>query len=121
MDKKQARSQLGIGNNEKVILFFGFVREYKGLKHLICAMPKIVEKIDGIKCLIVGDFGDDKEAYIDLIQKTGCKDSVAITEGYIPDKEVEKYFAACCGNGSRRIAGCCNKWQNRLPCTAKRQ
>lgn len=95
IDRKQARRRLGIGDKEKVILFFGFVREYKGLKHLISAMPEILKHMESIKCLIVGDFGTDRDAYMDLIQKTGCGDSIAITEGYIPDKEVEKYFAAC--------------------------
>ena len=95
MNKQEARGRLGIDDDEKVILFFGFVREYKGLKHLIYAMPEIVKAMDHVKCLIVGDFGSDREIYMDLIEKTGCSDSFAITEGYIPDKEVEKYFAAC--------------------------
>ncbi len=93
--KKQARELIGIDTNQKVILFFGFVREYKGLKYLIRAMPDIVSGIKEIKCLIVGDFGPDKSQYMELIEEMKCREYIEVTEGYIPDKEVEKYFAAC--------------------------
>jgi Glycosyltransferase len=89
-----AREKLGIGKNEKVLLFFGFVREYKGLKYLIQAMPKITEQLKDIRLLIAGDFGKNKEEYIALIKETGKADKINIYDGYIPDKEVEKFFAA---------------------------
>lgn len=95
MSKEQARNLLNIDKEEKVLLFFGFVREYKGLKYLIHAMPELISKIDKIKLLIVGDFGSDREQYMELIDKNGIRNYTEITEGYIPDKEVEKYFAAC--------------------------
>ena len=95
MTKEQARKILDISENEKVMLFFGFVREYKGLKHIINAMPAIISEIGNIKLLIVGDFGSDREQYMRLIEENDVKDHIEIVEGYIPDKEVEKYFAAC--------------------------
>ena len=93
ISKEKAREQIGIDNNRPVILFFGFVREYKGLKHLINAMPKVLEEKADTLLLIVGDFAGDKEQYTDLIKEKGISDNVAIYDGYIPDKEVEKYFA----------------------------
>lgn len=93
--KEEARKKLGLGNQEKVLLFFGFVREYKGLKHLLDAMPKIVETYPDTKLLIVGDFGQDKEDYLEKIKNHKLENFVSIHEGYIPDREVGKYFAAC--------------------------
>lgn len=95
MSKGEARELLGINATEKILLFFGFVREYKGLKHLIKAMPDIVQKLPDTRLLIVGDFGSDKSEYMQLIEQSRIKDAVQIYDGYIPDREVEKYFAAC--------------------------
>lgn len=94
IDKRQARNMLGL-ENEKILLFFGFVREYKGLKYLIKAMPRITEKLQGIKLFIVGDFGSDKADYLKLIEEKKVSNNIVIADGYVPDKEVEKYFAAC--------------------------
>lgn len=94
MTKEHARELLKIKPEDKVLLFFGFVREYKGLKHLIKAMPAIREKIPDVKLLIVGDFGEDKQTYLELIDENRVRTVIDICDGYIPDKEVEKYFAA---------------------------
>lgn len=95
MSKDAARELLNLGQDEKVLLFFGFVREYKGLKWLIKAMPLIMKRLSGVKLLIVGDFGSDKEDYLKLIEECQARDAIRIYDGYIPDSEVEKYFAAC--------------------------
>ena len=92
--KEQARQRIGLNGKDKVLLFFGFVREYKGLKHLIKAMPIIKEQIPDIRLLIVGDFGEDRQRYLDLIMENKVTDVIEIYEGYIPDREVEKYFAS---------------------------
>lgn len=95
MIKEQARQELGVSQESKLLLFFGFVREYKGLKHLLNAMPKIKDNLQDIKLLVVGSFGNDKENYLNLIQENNIEDSVEIIDGYTPDHEVEKYFAGC--------------------------
>lgn len=95
ISKEQARAELGIAEQEKVLLFFGFVREYKGLKHLLYAMPEIRSKVPDIKLLVVGTFGEDKEDYIKIINEHHVNDCVYLKDGYTPDNEVEKYFAAC--------------------------
>ncbi len=95
ISKRKAREILGIAEDEKVMLFFGFVRKYKGLDYLIKAMSIIKERIDKCRLLIVGDFGDDKEDYIKGIHDNNLEDVVDVYDGYIPDREVEKFFAAC--------------------------
>lgn len=95
ISKENAREMLDLLENEKVLLFFGFVREYKGLKWLIKAMPSVLKRLSNVKLLIVGDFGADKDAYLSLIEECGITNIIEIYDGYIPDGEVEKYFAAC--------------------------
>lgn len=95
MSKEQARVELGIPDQEKVLLFFGFVREYKGLKYLLHAMPETKSKIPNIRLMVVGSFGGDKEDYVKIVNEHGISDCVCMIDGYTPDNEVEKYFAAC--------------------------
>lgn len=90
----QGREQLNIKENEKVLLFFGFVREYKGLKHLLEAMPEVTKKLSDVKLLIVGDFAGDKEEYCKRISELNIEQYIEIHDGYIPDHEVEKFFMA---------------------------
>lgn len=96
MSGEEARSRLGIRMDEKILLFFGFVREYKGLKYLIQAMPQIVRCIPGAILLIVGDFSgeESKKQYVEMIARKQVQDCIRIYDGYIPDREVEKFFAA---------------------------
>lgn len=95
LSKKQARDLLQIQQDQKMLLFFGFVREYKGLRYLLQAMPAIKRKLSGVRLMIAGSFGDDKENYRQCILEQGIADCVDIVDGYMPDDEVEKYFAAC--------------------------
>ncbi|MCR5625736.1 MAG: glycosyltransferase [Lachnospiraceae bacterium] len=83
----------GAGQDEKEegLLFFGFVRPYKGLKYLIEAM----KAVPGKKLNIVGDFGTAEEEYRELIRTAGIDKRTTVVNGYVPDKEVEKYFRSC--------------------------
>lgn len=92
--REEARQRLGLGEQQQVLLFFGFVREYKGLKHLIAALPEIIKRLPKTHLLIVGDFGKDKQEYLELIAQNKMEDFLSIYDGYIPDREVEQYFAA---------------------------
>lgn len=94
LSKEKSRKILNIKDNEKVLLFFGFVREYKGLKYLIEAIPTVIEKIPDIKLLVVGEFAGDKDKYLDIMQREKVEEYIQIYDGYIPDQEVEKFFAA---------------------------
>ncbi|MBQ4482905.1 MAG: glycosyltransferase [Lachnospiraceae bacterium] len=75
-----------------VLLFFGFVRAYKGLKILIQAMSAIPEIVH---LNIVGDFAGSREEYEHLITDLHLTDRISIRDGYIPDKEVGEYFERC--------------------------
>lgn len=89
-----ARELLDIQEETPVLLFFGFVREYKGLKYLLQAMPEIKKAIPDVQLWVVGDFGSDKEEYLKLIADEKIENQVIVVEGYVEDREVEKYFAA---------------------------
>ena len=77
-----------------MLLFFGFVREYKGLMYLIEALPAIRKRLPDAKLLVVGDFFDDKQKYLRRIEELGVASMVVIYDGYIPDREVGTYFSA---------------------------
>ncbi|MCG2716258.1 MAG: glycosyltransferase [Candidatus Marinimicrobia bacterium] len=90
--KQKAKENIGI-DDERVILFFGFVREYKGLKYLLEAMPNVLKSVK-VKLLIAGEFWDDKQNYIDLISKLDINANVKIIDEYIPNEEIPSYFYA---------------------------
>lgn len=98
MTKAEAREILGITEDEKVLLFFGLVREYKGLKHLLNALHTIKsEDPDNnrrLKLLIAGDFAGGRPEYDEMIEGLGIGNLISITDGHIPISEVEKFFAA---------------------------
>lgn len=94
LSRAEARKELGISPEEKMILFFGLVRKYKGLPYLIKAMPEILQENPDLKLYVVGDFGSSKEEYLQLIEETGCRENIVVRDGYVPDEEVEPYFAA---------------------------
>jgi len=94
LSQSEGRRRIGIESGIPVILFFGFVREYKGLKHLLDALPYLKEKLPDLRLWVVGDFDGDKQNYLDRIEKLKADDQVCLVDGYIPDNEVEKYFAA---------------------------
>ena len=98
MDTKTARKKLSIPDDEKIMLFFGFVREYKGLKHLINAVDILKREYftkEKMPLLyVVGDFDGNKDEYVKRIEELKISDDIVIVDGYVPDKEVEKYFSA---------------------------
>jgi glycosyltransferase involved in cell wall biosynthesis len=93
LPKAEARRRLGLAD-ESIVLFFGYVRRYKGLHLLLEAMPQILKHIP-VKLLIVGEFYEDEEIYRKEIQKLGLADHVIVRSQYIPNDEVAFYFSAC--------------------------
>ncbi len=90
-DREACRKQLGVSGN--VLLFFGFVREYKGLKYLLAALPRIMEQVP-VTLLVVGEFWKDKMMYLDMIREMGIEDRVQVIDEYIPNEDVGLYFCA---------------------------
>lgn len=93
VSKKQAREHLGLPPDEKIILFFGFIRHYKGLDILLDAMADPGIRDSGIKLLVAGEFYQDSKPYLAQIEKLGIRDSVILHSEFIGDAEVRYY---CC-------------------------
>ncbi len=90
----EARKLLNLEVNDKVILFFGFVRAYKGLDLLIEAMSDPAIKAAGIKLVIAGEFYEAPEPYLAQIEKLGLTDSISVYNQYIGEQEVKLYASA---------------------------
>ena len=90
MSRQAARIRLGVEG--RMVLFFGLVRKYKGLMDLIEAMALIGDK--DITCLAVGEFYDKKQPYEQRIRALGLEGRVRLIDQYVPNEEVEPYFAA---------------------------
>ena len=92
LDKDEAKSFLKI-KAEKVILFFGFIRDYKGLDILLEAISLLKDRLD-IRLLVAGEFYSNKEKYLSLIDKLDLKKNLLMFTDFIPTSEVKYYFSA---------------------------
>ena len=98
LPKQEARKHLGIDEQENIILFFGFIRKYKGLDILLNAMKIIKEhrisgSFKGCKLLVAGEFYEDKKQYEDLINELGIADQLILRTDFISDSEVRYYLS----------------------------
>lgn len=89
--RSKAREQLGLTG--PVLLYFGFVRPYKGVEYLLKAIP-LVQRAMSVHLLIVGEFWDDKSRYLRLIQELGLESVVTVVDRYVPIEELGLYFDA---------------------------
>ncbi|MGZ3848288.1 MAG: glycosyltransferase [Flavisolibacter sp.] len=94
INKNVARQKLGLSPQERIILFFGFIRQYKGLDLLLKAMADERIKKEGIKLLIAGEFYEDEKPYLQLINDLGLQDRVILKTSFIPDSEVKYYLCS---------------------------
>jgi glycosyltransferase involved in cell wall biosynthesis len=95
--KQEARKYLGLPENEKIILFFGFIRKYKGLDLLLEAMSILKNQQPATsyrQLLIAGEFYEDEKPYKELIEKLGIQDLLILRTDFIPDSEVKYYLCA---------------------------
>ncbi len=95
--KEEARHHLGIPAGEKIVLFFGFIRRYKGLDLLFDAISIIRKSAGGtgkIRFLVAGEFYEDRKPYDEQIRKLGIEDALILRTGFIPDSEVKFYLCA---------------------------
>jgi glycosyltransferase involved in cell wall biosynthesis len=96
ISKEEARKKLNINPDDKVLLFFGFIRKYKGLDILLKSM-KILKKdpsTQNIKLLIAGEFYEDKKNYEELLSDPVIKGNLIIHTQFIPDSMVKYYLCA---------------------------
>lgn len=94
IDQHLAKKSIGIADDTKLILFFGFIRKYKGLDLLLEAMASNSIKALGIELMIVGEFYEDAAPYHELIESLGISNRVHIKEGFKADKEVKQYVCS---------------------------
>ncbi len=101
ISKEEARNKLGIGKEESVVLFFGFIRKYKGLDILLDAVKILKEhnqipnsKFQIPKLLIAGEFYGDRKPYDDQMEALGIKDNLILHTSFITDSEVKYYLCA---------------------------
>ena len=91
--KDEARAAIGV-EEEFVILFFGLLRPYKGVRYLVKAFERLPEGVlKESRLLIVGEPWEDREA-IELARRSEVKDRITVVDRYVSDDEVSLYFSA---------------------------
>lgn len=94
LPKTEARTHLGLPADEKIILFFGFIRKYKGLDLLFEAMALPAIKNAGIRLLVAGEFYEEEKGYQEQIDLLGIREQLYLRTDFIPDSEVKYYLSA---------------------------
>jgi glycosyltransferase involved in cell wall biosynthesis len=98
VSKEEARKKLGLPIDEKIILFFGFIRKYKGLDILFDAMALLKQQTNAAtsipRLLVAGEFYEDEKVYQEQIKRLGIEDSLILRTQFIPDSEVRYYLSA---------------------------
>ena len=91
LTRAAARAQLGIEPDEPLLLFFGFVRRYKGLRYVFDALGQLSQPPH---LLVAGEFWEEEAFYRDSIRQLGLDQHIIIHNRYIPNEEIEPYFMA---------------------------
>lgn len=95
--RRQARERIGVGPDEKTLLFFGQIAPYKGLEYLIAAFSEIAKSETGYRLIIAGKV---KKGYADYWKETqsniarDVRRQIIERIEHIPDEDVEIYFTA---------------------------
>lgn len=94
LPKEEARRMVGLDTNGRYVLFFGFIRSYKGLDLLLDAMadPRIAQR--DIRLIVAGEFYGDPKPYMEQIERLGIADRIKLCTDFIPDSQVNRYFCA---------------------------
>jgi len=92
VNKNDARKHLNI-SDVKIILFFGFIRDYKGLDILLNALALLKNDLN-VKLLIAGEYYSNEDKYLKIINDLGIKENILFFTEFIPTSEVKYYFSA---------------------------
>ena len=95
VDQSVALKKLNLSDDYEYILFFGLIREYKGLDLLLDAYANFCKSNKKVKLLVAGEFYAKQEKYLNQIEKLGIKNEVIIHDYFIPNDQVKYYFSAC--------------------------
>jgi len=85
------RDELGLPADRPILLFFGFVRPYKGLEYLIQALPLVLAQ-QPVHLLVVGEFWTSPEFYERYAREYGVESAVTFVNRYVPNEELGQYF-----------------------------
>ena len=96
MDKCESRKKLGLKESSNIILFFGYIREYKGLDLLLEAFETAAQNDPNLELLIAGEPATDilLDKYKQIINRSAVKERIIPHFNYIPTKEVAEYLIA---------------------------
>lgn len=94
VDRAIALQRLNLPADKKYLLFFGFIRKYKGLDLLLEALADPRLKDQDVRLIIAGEYYGDKERYEQIIQEKNLQDRVHLFTDFIPNDEVPLYFSA---------------------------
>ena len=92
--KTKAKEELELDINTNYLLFFGFIRKYKGLQLLLESFAD--ERLKGLplKLIIAGEFYEDRKPYDEMISRLGLESRLVLVTDFIPNNEVNMYFSA---------------------------
>ena len=96
ISKVEAREKLGLAVNDRIVLFFGFIRKYKGLDILLDAMKILQAKQydQPVRLLVAGEFYEDDKPYLQQIKDNGLNDVVILRTDFVADSQVKFYLCA---------------------------
>lgn len=91
-EREVALANINLSKEDRYVLFFGFIRDYKGLDLLLKAFANPFFKPNRIKLLVAGEFYAEKEKYLEMIKELNLEDEVILHSDYISNSEVPHYF-----------------------------
>ena len=96
VERSEACVRLGLNPGVRYVLFFGLIRDYKGLDLLLDAWAALKQKgcTEGRRLIVAGEFYTSKEPYLKQIADHGLQDEVLLHDRFVPDEEVKYYFSA---------------------------
>lgn len=92
IEQKEARRRLGLDAEQPCILFFGFIRAYKGLDILLEAMAD--PRLDFLRLVVAGEYYGNAQAYSEQIESLGIANRLVLHNRFIADEEVHLFFSA---------------------------
>jgi len=94
ISKEEAKENLKLEQETNYLLFFGLIRDYKGLDLLLEAFADERFRKMPLKLIVAGEFYSDKEKYYEIVNKNNLKENVIFTNDFVPDSKVVDYFCA---------------------------
>lgn len=94
VSKSEACESLGLDANKRYILFFGFIRNYKGLDIILEAMSLLPESFKDVNLLVAGEYYEDSAPYDEIIAEKQLENRIELHTKFIPNDEVRLYFSA---------------------------